>query len=75
MSDDQDLLPGILGRLRFLPRGTYCCDAGARAGQAHVELEGYLSAAACEILVRTVTQNRPEGGQGSAPAASPGIRP
>ena len=51
------------------------CDAGAHAGQAHAGLEGYLPAAACEILVRTVRQNRPEGGQGGAPAASPGIRP
>ncbi len=75
VSDDQDRLLGILGRLRFLPRGTYWCDAGAHAGQAHVELEGYLPSADYEILVRMVKQNRPEGGQGSAPAASPGIRP
>lgn len=71
MSDDQDRLPGILGRLWFIPRGTYWCDAGARAGQAHVELEGYLPAENYEILVRTVRQNHPDGGQGDAPA-SPG---
>jgi hypothetical protein len=72
--DDRDRLPGVLGRLRFLPRGTYWCDAGAHAGQAHAELEGYLPAADYEILLRAVRQNRPEGGLGGAPAASPGIR-
>jgi hypothetical protein len=71
VSDDQDLLPSILGRLRFLPRGTYWRDARAHAGLANAELEGYLPAADCEILVRTVRQNRPEGGQGGTAAASP----
>ena len=32
MSDDHDRLPGVLGRLRFIPRGTYWCDTGAHAG-------------------------------------------
>jgi hypothetical protein len=72
VSDDQDRLPGILGRLRFLPRGTYWSDTGAHTGQAHVELEGYLPAEDYEILVRTVRQNRPDDGQGNALAASPG---
>jgi len=67
VSDDQDRLPGVIGCLRFLPRGTYWRDAGAPAGQAHARLEVYLPAAACEILVRMVKRNRPEGGQGSAP--------
>lgn len=74
VSDEQGRLPGVLGRLRFLPRGTYWRDAGAHAGQVHVELEGYMPAADYEILLRAVRQNRPDGGQGDAPAASPPIR-
>ena len=71
MSDDQDRLPGALGRLRFIPRGTYWCDTGAHAGQAHAELEGYLPAADYEILVRTARQNHPDGEQGDARPGSP----
>ncbi len=74
VSDDQDRLPGALGRLRFIPRGTCWCDTGAHTGQAHVELEGYLPGADYEILLRAVRQNHPDGGQGDSPAASPGSR-
>lgn len=74
VGEDQDRLAGVPGRLRFLPRGTYWCDTGARAGQAHAGLEGYLPAAACDILVRALRQSRPDGDPGSARTGSPGIR-
>ena len=74
MSDDQDWLLGVLGRLRFITRGTYSYDTGAHAGQAHIELEGYPPAADYEILLRAVRQNHPDGGQGGPCPGSPGIR-
>ena len=57
-------------RLRFIPRTYWCdCDIGAHAGQAQVELEGYLPAADYDILLHAVSQSH--GGQSAPRPGSP----